>query len=182
MRFDVEGTQVLTTMSPMLSPRLPDMSSSPLNSSNHVSGGFEARGSLLTSLGDDYNDGVPETELLGSSPPRPKKVSSTDRLKALARSSTEDTSKWTVVGDLQGSDDEEDELVMGGRSGSLRGAMAQAANRAQAGLPSVTQDNAGHYMNDPRLPTQLGPGLPVVQEHDENIDPEEEAKEEEEEE
>jgi hypothetical protein len=53
-----------------------------------------------------------ETNMLGSSPPRPKKISSTERLKALARSSTEDTSKWTVVGDLQDEDEEEEGLVM----------------------------------------------------------------------
>ncbi|KXJ97481.1 hypothetical protein Micbo1qcDRAFT_156377 [Microdochium bolleyi] len=161
-------------MSPMLSPRLSDLPGSPLNSTDNVLGQFEEGSSVRDSLGGTYNDDVPETELLGSSPPRPKKVSSTDRLKALARSSTEDTSKWTVVGDLQGSDDEEDELVMGGRSGSLRGMVAQAANQAQPSLAGMSQSSAGHYINDPRLPTQMGAGLPIVRERDEDADPEEE--------
>ncbi|KAH7041066.1 uncharacterized protein B0I36DRAFT_344703 [Microdochium trichocladiopsis] len=174
VRFEVEGTEVLPTMSPMLSPRLSDLPPSPLNSADNILGPFEEDPSLQGTLASDYNDDDPVTELLGSSPPRPKKVSSTDRLKALARNSTEDTSKWTVVGDMQGSDDDEDELVMGGRSARQRGALAQAAAPAQPAQPAVTHDSVAHRINDARLPSQLSAGLPVVQEHDETSNAEEE--------
>lgn len=173
VRFEVEGAEVLPTMSPMLSPRLSDLPSSSLNRGDNLSGQFDEQTSLQGSLRSDYNDDTPVTELLGTSPPRPKKVSSTDRLKALARSSKEDTSKWTVVGNLLGSDDDDDELVMGGRSRRQRGTLGQAAGPAQPTQSSMTQQPVSHRTNDPRLPSQLSSGLPVVQERDENADAEE---------
>ncbi|KAJ3570520.1 hypothetical protein NPX13_g5700 [Xylaria arbuscula] len=101
VRFDVEGEEVLPTVSPPVSPRIdellispPDNPVSPIHESlNHIAAGGDA-------------------SILGNSPPRPKKISSTERLKALARNSTEDTSKWTVVGDIHDDDEEEDGLVM----------------------------------------------------------------------
>ncbi|KAI1180155.1 hypothetical protein F4777DRAFT_363743 [Nemania sp. FL0916] len=102
VRFDVEGEEVLPTVSPPTSPRIHDLPISPLledqtapihNALNH----------------EGYDE---ESSVFGNSPPRPKKISSTERLKALARSSTEDTSQWTVVGDIHDEEEEEDGLVM----------------------------------------------------------------------
>ncbi|KAF3063725.1 hypothetical protein GL218_01394 [Daldinia childiae] len=89
----------------------------------------------------------------------PKKITSTDRLKALARSSTEDTSKWEVVGSLEAiDDDEDDELVMTGlNGGKANGAHQITANR-------LSSDTTSDRINDARLPTQLGAPLPVVEE------------------
>ncbi|KAI1131629.1 hypothetical protein F5Y10DRAFT_53221 [Nemania abortiva] len=102
VRFEVEGEEVLPTASPPISPRIHDLPTSPPPEDQ------------VTSFHESLNHTIFEDEasILGSSPPRPKKISSTDRLKALARSSTEDTSKWTVVGDLHDDDEEEEGLVM----------------------------------------------------------------------
>ncbi|KAI1191280.1 hypothetical protein F5B17DRAFT_330463 [Nemania serpens] len=101
VRFDVEGEEVLPTASPPISPRFYDLLTSPPPEDQAE----PTHGSLdHIVLGD-------EVSVFGNSPPRPKKISSTERLKALARSSTEDTSKWTVVGDMH-DDEEEEGLVM----------------------------------------------------------------------
>ncbi|KAI1302556.1 hypothetical protein F5Y03DRAFT_396315 [Xylaria venustula] len=100
VRFDVEGKEVLPTVSPPTSPRLYEMLHVP---QDQVAPNHEPINHIVLSE---------ETSVLGNSPPRPKKISSTDRLKALARSSTEDTSKWTVVGNIHDDEEEEDELVM----------------------------------------------------------------------
>ncbi|KAI0115149.1 hypothetical protein F4814DRAFT_448982 [Daldinia grandis] len=148
VRFDVEGEEVLPTSSPPISPRATEFLSSPL-------------GNPTSLLDDSYNAIVlnEETDLLGSSPPMPKKITSTERLKALARSSTEDTSKWEVVGSLEAiDDDEDDELVIAGLNGrKANGAQRVAANHLSA-------DTTAHRTNDARLPTQLGAPLPVVEE------------------
>ncbi|KAI1816755.1 hypothetical protein GGS20DRAFT_583101 [Poronia punctata] len=103
VRFDVEGEEVPTTASPPMSPRSYDLvATSPQDRASPM------HDSVVFEEGEDEEgDGV-----LGSSPPRPKKISSTERLKALARSSTEDTSKWTVVGEYQEDDDDDEVLVM----------------------------------------------------------------------
>ncbi|KAI0128404.1 hypothetical protein BJ170DRAFT_682198 [Xylariales sp. AK1849] len=107
VRFEVEGGgEVLPTTSPPKSPRIAEHPLSPLSISSHL---VDAR--YDSAAGED------DTGLLGSSPPMPKKITSTDRLKAMTRSSVEDTSNWQVVGDLQDFDDDEDSLVMmGGRT------------------------------------------------------------------
>ncbi|KAI2785123.1 hypothetical protein F4815DRAFT_7057 [Daldinia loculata] len=152
VRFDVEGEEVLPTSSPPISPRATDFPSSPL-------------GNPTSLLDDSYNAIVinEETDLLGSSPPMPKKITSTERLKALARSSTEDTSKWEVVGSLEAiDDDEDDELVMAGLNGGrANGAHQVAANH-------LSSNTTSHRINDARLPTQLGAPLPVVEEFGED--------------
>ncbi|TGJ88339.1 hypothetical protein E0Z10_g407 [Xylaria hypoxylon] len=102
VRFDVEGEEVLPTVSPPTSPRIYDLLTSP------------SPDDQATPIHEFLNHVVLEEEIsiLGNSPPRPKKISSTERLKALARSSTEDTSKWTVVGNMHDDDEEEEGLVM----------------------------------------------------------------------
>ncbi|KAF2965320.1 hypothetical protein GQX73_g8259 [Xylaria multiplex] len=102
VRFDVEGEEVLPTVSPPNSPRIYDLLTSPPP---------QVKLKIHESL-DHVVLEEEETSILGNSPPRPKKISSTERLKALARSSTEDTSKWTVVGDIHEDDEEEEGLVM----------------------------------------------------------------------
>ncbi|KAI1158728.1 hypothetical protein F5B18DRAFT_665019 [Nemania serpens] len=101
VRFDVEGEEVLTTASPPISPRFHDLPTSP-PPEDQAAPTHESLDHIL--LDEDVS-------VFGNSPPRPKKISSTERLKALARSSTEDTSKWTVVGDIH-DDEEEEGLVM----------------------------------------------------------------------
>ncbi|GAW11178.1 hypothetical protein ANO14919_005200 [Xylariales sp. No.14919] len=102
VRFDVEGEEVLPTASPPTSPRIDELLTSPPPEGQ------------VTPIRESLNRVVVEEEasILGNSPPRPKKISSTERLKALARNSTEDTSKWTVVGDTHDDDEEEEGLVM----------------------------------------------------------------------
>ncbi|RYC60073.1 hypothetical protein CHU98_g6139 [Xylaria longipes] len=102
VRFDVEGEEVLPTVSPPTSPRVYDLLTSPPPEEQ------------VTPAHDSLSQVVFEEEasILGNSPPRPKKISSTERLKALARSSTEDTSKWTIVGNIHDDDEEEEGLVM----------------------------------------------------------------------
>ncbi|KAI1335102.1 hypothetical protein F5Y15DRAFT_256321 [Xylariaceae sp. FL0016] len=138
VRFDVEGQEVLPTSSPPLSPRPLDIPTSPPGNP----------GSLLDdSLDPAVLDG--DSNLLGNSPPRPKKITSTDRLKAMTRNSTEDTSNWTVVGNLHTDDEEEDELVMASLNGRSR-------------TPSANP------VNDTRLPNQSGLQLEVSQEDKSN--------------
>ncbi|KAL7626212.1 hypothetical protein AAE478_002982 [Parahypoxylon ruwenzoriense] len=157
VRFDVEGEEVFPTSSPPISPRAPEFPPSPV-------------GNPTTLLDESYDatmthDG--ETNLLGSSPPMPKKITSTDRLKAMARNSNEDTSNWEVVGNLEATDDddddeEEDELVMAG----LRGRKANDTSRPAAN--HVNSENTAHHIDDVRLPTKLGAPLPAVKEIEEN--------------
>lgn len=156
VRFEVEGQEVLPTASPQ--PRPLDHPSSPLGNTADV-------------LNESYQPNVSEDDdlgLLGSSPPRPKKITSTDRLKALARNSTEDTSTWTVVGNLNGSeDDEDDDLVITDRR--MRGAVSQAE-------PAVMTHSPGpktHPINGTRSPTHLRAPLRVVKENEGNADADE---------
>ncbi|KAI0481220.1 hypothetical protein GGR56DRAFT_310320 [Xylariaceae sp. FL0804] len=104
VRFDVEGEEVLPTVSPPMSPQPLEC---PVSTQAQM---FSTTTLLDESPGAVVMNGT--GDLLGSSPPRPKKVTSTERLKAMTRNSTEDTSTWTIVGSLQGEDAEEDELVM----------------------------------------------------------------------
>ncbi|KAI2612096.1 uncharacterized protein GGS25DRAFT_517793 [Hypoxylon fragiforme] len=150
VRFDVEGEEVLPTSSPPVSPRTLD----------HPSG------NPTSLLDESYNTIVisEDSDLFGSSPPMPKKITSTDRLKAMARNSTEDTSKWEVVGSLEPTDDdEEDELVMA----SINGRKSNDAYHNATSLP-IPGNTA--YINDSRLPTQLGAPLAAVREVEENED------------
>ncbi|KAI2636411.1 hypothetical protein GGS26DRAFT_589017 [Hypomontagnella submonticulosa] len=152
VRFDVEGEEVLPTSSPPISPRALDFPPSSLGNP--------------TSLPDESYNAIVisgETDLLGSSPPMPKKITSTDRLKAMARNSTEDTSKWEVVGNLEAiDDDEEDELVMAG----LNGRKGHDARHFQA--DRAGSDSTAHRINDACLPTQFGGPLTAVKEVEEN--------------
>ncbi|XXH04791.1 hypothetical protein Hte_011213 [Hypoxylon texense] len=153
VRFEVEGEEVLPTSSPPMSPR-PDFPTSPL-------------GNPTTLLDDSYSSIVihEDSSLLGSSPPMPKKITSTDRLKAMARNSTEDTSKWEVVGNLEDADDdEEEELVMAGFNGR------KANNISQATTNHVSSESTAHCINDARLPSQLGALLTATKEEDEDED------------
>jgi len=128
VRFEVEGGEVPTTASPPLPPRL----------------ATPPPPRRVIQLGDGRafeEADVDDASVLGSSPPRPKKISSTERLKALARSSTEDTSKWTVVGNLQDDDEEEDALVM---SNSKRKAKATPPEPAQ----TTALNNGGHEADE----------------------------------
>ncbi|KAI0434114.1 hypothetical protein F5Y09DRAFT_5585 [Xylaria sp. FL1042] len=103
VRFDVEGEEVLPTVSPPASPRIYELLASH-SSEDQVAPTLESLKHMA------FEE---EASILGNSPPGPKKISSTERLKALARNSTEDTSKWTVVGDIHDEDDDEEEgLVM----------------------------------------------------------------------
>ncbi|KAI1378339.1 hypothetical protein F4677DRAFT_391668 [Hypoxylon crocopeplum] len=157
VRFDVEGEEVLPTSSPPISPRASDFPPSPL-------------GNPTSLLDESYNAIVigEETDLLGSSPPLPKKITSTDRLKAMARNSTEDTSKWEVVGNVDATDDdEEDELVMAG----LNGRKGSDAYRTLGNHES--SESAAHHINDARFPTQFGAPLTAVEEIEESEAPEE---------
>ncbi|KAH9884477.1 hypothetical protein F4778DRAFT_561175 [Xylariomycetidae sp. FL2044] len=153
VRFEVEGQEVLPTASPDLSPRILDRLPSPIGSST----GFPDEPASAVGLSE-------ESSLLTNSPPKPRKITSTDRLKAMARNSTEDTSQWTVVGDVRGLDeDEEDELVMGKPNGSKRDVSLQAS---VTDYPEL--ENVAHRTNDARLPTQMAVPLEVVQELEED--------------
>ncbi|KAI1393547.1 uncharacterized protein F4822DRAFT_16175 [Hypoxylon trugodes] len=151
VRFDVEGEEVLPTSSPPISPRAPEFPPSPLGNPTNL-------------LDESYNAILvnDDTDLLGSSPPMPKKITSTDRLKAMARSSTEDTSKWEVVGNLEATDDdEEDELVIAGLN-ERRG-----YDTSQTVVDTIGTESTAHRINDARLPTQLGAPLAAVKETEE---------------
>ncbi|OTA82625.1 hypothetical protein M434DRAFT_16959 [Hypoxylon sp. CO27-5] len=152
VRFEVEGEEVLPTSSPPISPRASDLPTSPLG--NPTSLFDESYNTIIMNEGSD---------LLGSSPPMPKKITSTDRLKAMARNSTEDTSKWEVVGNLDATDDdEEDELVMAGLHG-------RKSNDTTRVAPNhVSSESTAHRINDARVPTQLGAPLTAVKEVDES--------------
>ncbi|KAI0024833.1 hypothetical protein F4780DRAFT_768528 [Xylariomycetidae sp. FL0641] len=151
VRFDVEGQEVLPTASPPLSPRVTELASNPL--SGPTGSANDSMDTVLRSEGEG---------LLGSSPPRPKKITSTDRLKAMTRSSTEDTSKWTVVGSPHPAEDDEDEdeLVMPGLKGRTR---------SKDAVPSAT----AHIVSDVNQPTQSGPTLEAVPELDREDTPSE---------
>ncbi|KAI1105935.1 hypothetical protein F4804DRAFT_90682 [Jackrogersella minutella] len=155
VRFDVEGEEVLPTSSPPISPRAPELPPSPL-------------GNPTSLLDESYNAIIinnEESDLLGSSPPMPKKITSTDRLKAMARNSTEDTSKWEVVGNLDAmDDDEEDELVMAGLHSRKSNDRFQNVTNHVSLESTVT----AHHINDARLPSQLGAPLSAVKEVEEN--------------
>ncbi|KAM0812886.1 hypothetical protein AB5N19_12877 [Seiridium cardinale] len=134
VRFEVEGGEVFPTASPPLSPRVTEHTQSPLANATN----------LLNSSSDP--EPVPaeeeETGLLGSSPPRPKKTSSTDRLKAMARNSGEDTSKWAMVGNLQDMDEDEEILVMGSRK--PKSTSQASSTKAHVNHRSATpQSNSG---------------------------------------
>ncbi|KAI1110244.1 hypothetical protein F5Y14DRAFT_367203 [Nemania sp. NC0429] len=132
VRFDVEGEEVLPTVSPPISPRLHDLLTSPPP---------EDQAAPIRES-SDYIVLEEDVSVFGNSPPRPKKISSTERLKALARSSTEDTSKWTVVGDIH--DDEEDEglVIAGSRKKTIAFVPEPApVTRLQTGADS-------HYTED----------------------------------
>lgn len=142
VRFEVEGGEVLPTASPPLSPRAAGHTLSPMATpppSVLVSPSYDS-----SAIVEDEAEGDGEG-LLGSSPPLPKKVTSTDRLKALARSSTEDTSKWTMVGDLQDMDEEEEALIMGSRK--------KPSTRLQAAAPVAAAARS--------QPTASASGAPV---------------------
>ncbi|CAJ2506182.1 Uu.00g003120.m01.CDS01 [Anthostomella pinea] len=138
VRFEVEGQEVLPTASPpAVSPRSAILLPAPPGSSTSL---------LNESPNASFVD--EQISLLGSSPPRPKKVTSTDRLKAMTRNSTEDTSQWTIVGNSQASDDEEDELIMPRSSSKKLAAEAKSHTEGVADLDS-----------DVRRPTQPGHDL-----------------------
>ncbi|KAI1758550.1 hypothetical protein GGR53DRAFT_252811 [Hypoxylon sp. FL1150] len=148
VRFEVEGEEVLPTSSPTMSPRVPDYPTSPL-------------GNPTTFLDDSYNAIVihEDSSLLGSSPPMPKKITSTDRLKAMARSSTEDTSKWEVVGNLEAADDDElEELVMTGFNAR------KVHDTSPVPTNHISSGTTAHGINDARLPSQLGARLATTNE------------------
>ncbi|KAI2630883.1 hypothetical protein GGR54DRAFT_175179 [Hypoxylon sp. NC1633] len=151
VRFEVEGEEVLPTSSPLVSPRALEFPPSLF-------------GNPTSLLDESYNAIVigEDTDLLGSSPPMPKKITSTDRLKAMARNSTEDTSKWEVVGNLDAiDDDEEEELVMT----ALNGRMGSDAHRGVAN--HANPSGAAHRINDARLPSQVRASLTAVEEVEE---------------
>ncbi|KAI1820312.1 hypothetical protein F4861DRAFT_523496 [Xylaria intraflava] len=103
VRFDVEGEEVLPTTSPPTPAQVHALPTSPPPEPQTMP--------IHQPISHIIFDG--EASILGDSPPRPKKISSTERLRALARSSTEDVSKWTVVGDLQDDEDDDEEgLIM----------------------------------------------------------------------
>ncbi|KAI0481551.1 hypothetical protein F4859DRAFT_424376 [Xylaria cf. heliscus] len=123
VRFDVEGEEVLPTVSPPTSPRIYELLTSPPPEQ-------------VTPLDESLDHEIFEEEasILGNSPPRPKKISSTERLKALARNSTEDTSKWTVVGDIHDDDEEEEGLVM-----------LSSKRKSKAPVPALENGTGCHY-------------------------------------
>ncbi|KAI1202647.1 hypothetical protein F5X97DRAFT_216418 [Nemania serpens] len=137
VRFDVEGEEVLPTASPPISPRFHDLPTSP-PPEDQAAPIYES--SDHTVLDEDVS-------VFGNSPPRPKKISSTDRLKALARISTEDTSKWTVVGDIH-DDEEEEGLVM---SNSKKKTIALVPELAPVSPLEDSPD--AHYTEDERAKT-----------------------------
>ncbi|KAI1330454.1 hypothetical protein F5Y16DRAFT_18282 [Xylariaceae sp. FL0255] len=106
VRFDFEGEEVLTTVSPPLSTRISDPLASPPLDDITTPPPIPLQDIIYGKTDAE------ETGLLGNSPPRPKKISSTERLKAMARTSSEDTSKWTVVGEPLDDDEEEEGLIM----------------------------------------------------------------------
>lgn len=113
VRFEVEGGEVLPTVSPPTSPRIADIHiPSPLGSSASVMD--DSPGPTIVEI--EESSDASHLNLLGSSPPTPKKITSTDRLKAMARKSREDTSQWKVVGDAQEMEDDEDMLTIKPRS------------------------------------------------------------------
>ncbi|KAI1085781.1 hypothetical protein F5B20DRAFT_575285 [Whalleya microplaca] len=156
VRFEVEGQEVLPTTSPPGSPRASEMPPSPLG--NPIGFLDESPPAIVV---DE------ESTLLGSSPPRPKKITSTERLKAMARNSTEDTSNWEVVGNLGETDDDdtEDELVMASLNGRKRNSIPPVNDPSPGGL--------GLRIDDTYVPPPPKGPLEVVEEAEENDDTEE---------
>ncbi|ETS80460.1 hypothetical protein PFICI_07989 [Pestalotiopsis fici W106-1] len=129
VRFEVEGGEVLPTASPLMSPRVIEHMQSPLSNTTNI-------------LSSSYDSDAPESvddgaSLLGSSPPQPRKTSSTDKLKAMARNSSEDTSQWSLVGNLQDMDADEETLVMGSRKGTKTTPGATSTSTGGTGRPNV---------------------------------------------
>lgn len=156
VRFEVEGQEVLPTASPQTRPS--EHLASPLaNNAGSTDESYQPRNADVDDLG-----------LLGSSPPRPKKVTSTDKLKALARISREDTSAWTVVGNPNGSEDDEDDLVMP----SLNGRMRRVTPQAAAATAVMTQNLGSEAppINGSYSPNHLGEPLQVAKGYEDNGD------------
>ncbi|KAK7751595.1 hypothetical protein SLS62_006420 [Diatrype stigma] len=147
VRFEVEGQEVLPTASPQTRP------------SEHLASPLADNADITDESYQPHNADVDEMGLLGSSPPRPKKITSTDKLKALARKSREDTSAWTVVGNANGSEDDESNLVMPSLDGRTRRVTPQAA----AATAATTQNlgSKSHPINGSGPPNQLGESLQV---------------------
>lgn len=161
VRFEVEGGEVLPTASPPMSPRLSEHPPSPLGAAaNHLNASHD---SSAAEEKEEQGGEADDMGLLGSSPPRPKKITSTDRLKALTRNSKEDTSKWTVVGDLQELDEDEDVLMMGSRTTKPPSASLQVEAAANADTP------LRHKANTP-VPFNTGLPLEDMEEKDEDED------------
>ncbi|KAI2642874.1 hypothetical protein GGS21DRAFT_486700 [Xylaria nigripes] len=118
VRFDVAGEEVLPTVSPPTPAQVHPLPISPPPEFETMPIHQPLNRIILEE----------ETSILGDSPPRPKKISSTEKLRALARSSTEDVSKWTVVGNLQDDDDDEEEgLIMFRPKGKSKTPAAEVA-------------------------------------------------------
>ncbi|KAK8088650.1 hypothetical protein PG997_003611 [Apiospora hydei] len=162
VRFEVEGGEVLPTMSPPTSPRFVEHLPSPL--------GIPESGDEAHNSGTIVEEDEDSVSLLGSSPPSlPKKVSSTDRLKALARTSNEDTSQWAVVGDSQDADDDDDMLVMGG----LKPRPAKSQHK------TTTSVGTGGYADQPNISQPPKLGDKDGESKEKNVEQEEETDEEE---
>ncbi|KAJ8117287.1 hypothetical protein ONZ43_g4244 [Nemania bipapillata] len=148
VRFNVEGEEVLTTVSPPTSPRPHDLPTSPPPEDQTTP--------IIKSL--DYMVDEEDASILGNSPPRPKKISSTERLKALARRSTEDTSKWTVVGDIHDDDEEEEGLVM-----STPKKKFNTLNPEFSPTTPAASDTNSDHIQDERL------GVPIKEAEDDDV-------------
>ncbi|KAI1433126.1 hypothetical protein GGR50DRAFT_539374 [Xylaria sp. CBS 124048] len=131
VRFDVEGEEVLPTTSPPTPALVHSLPISPPPEGQPMS----IHQPISHIIFDE------ETSLLGDSPPPPKKISSTERLRALAKNSTEDVSKWTVIGDPQDDDDDEEEgLTMFSSKSSSK---APASGLAAA--PTIFANGTSHH-------------------------------------
>ncbi|KAH8205772.1 hypothetical protein TruAng_000048 [Truncatella angustata] len=153
VRFEVEGGEVLPTASPPLSPRVAEHHTlSPLANTTNLLNSLVEKEPVETAEVDE------EGTLLGSSPPTmPRKVSSTDRLKAMARSSSEDTSNWAMVGNLQDMDEDEEVLVMGTRKKSNAAPVPTADGRAQDTAQHTLPETSGvtvEYVEDTKSEDQ----------------------------
>lgn len=141
VRFEVEGGEVLPTVSPPTSPRIADAHMpSPLGSSASVM--EDSLGPTILEI-EESGDDNSHLNLLGSSPPTPKKITSTDRLKAMARNSREDTSQWKVVGDAQGMEDDEDMLTIKPRSRPAALRTGNETHEPHTPLPADFGENRG---------------------------------------
>ncbi|KAJ2990796.1 hypothetical protein NUW58_g2779 [Xylaria curta] len=153
VRFDVEGEEVLPTVSPptpSLNCSIHDLPTSPQSEEQVI----PAHGPLNHEVFED------ETTILGNSPPGPKKISSTERLKALARSSTEDTSKWTLVGDIHDDDEEEEGIIM------LSSKKKPIAPVPELIAATAFENGAGPHYTQDNSPKEIAKEI----RHDENTD------------